>query len=94
MGYLNVSSLRKKSPLTKELMKDKRDIQFLSEVKTDETFPSYQFEIGGYKMSLKDRNKFGGTTMFYKNENVPCRILNADDYFRSSHRRCSLRKYV
>ena len=39
MDHLNVSSLRKKFTLIEELMKDKTDAQFLSEVKIDEIFP-------------------------------------------------------
>ena len=82
MGHLNVNSLRKKFPLINELMKHKIDIQFLSEMETDETFPSHLFENGGYRMSHKYRNKLDGRTMFYKNYNIPCRILNTENYLK------------
>ena len=82
MGHLNVNSLRKKFPLINDLMKHKIDIQFLSEMKTDETFPSHLFENGGYGMSHKYRNKLDGRTMFYKNYNIPCRILNTENYLK------------
>ena len=38
----------------------------------------FQFEIEGYKDFCKDSNNRGGGTIFYINENIPCRKLNSN----------------
>ena len=74
IGHLNVNLLRNNFPSMEELLKGDFDILILSETKIHK-----KFEIGGYRMFRKDRIEFGGGIMFYVNENIPCRILNADD---------------
>ena len=75
LGNLNVNSLRNKFLASKELIKDKIDICLLSETKLNDTFPTAQFQIEGYKIFRKDRNKYGGGIMFYINANIPLRKL-------------------
>ena len=76
IGHLNVNSLRNKYLATNELIKDKIDICLLSETKLNDSFPTAQFQIKGYKIFRKDRNKYGGGIMFYINENIPSRKLD------------------
>ena len=59
------------------MIKSKLDIFLVSETKIDQSFPNQQFSIDGYKISRRDRNRFGGGILFYVNENMPCRELTA-----------------
>ena len=68
IGHLNVNSLRNKIIAVEELVRDKVDICLFSETKLDETFPSQQFKIHGYKMCPRDRSKHGGGVLRYFNE--------------------------
>ena len=65
-GYLNVNSIRNKITF---------DIFLISETKIDDSFPSAQFQIEGYKSFRKDRDAFGGGLLFYVNEKLNCRSL-------------------
>ena len=48
----------------------------ISETKVDESFPNQQFNVNGYKMFRKDRDRFGGGLMFYVNEQIPSKVLS------------------
>ena len=48
----------------------------LSESKLDSTFPMNQFHIFGFKVFMRDRNRFGSGLILYINENIPYRPLN------------------
>ena len=78
LGHLNVNYLWNKIESVEELMRNDIDISLLSETKLDETFPNQQFKISGYKMFRRDRNKHDGGIMFYINENIPCKTVNAE----------------
>ena len=45
-------------------MKGKDNIFLIHKTKPDETFPSNQFAISGFKFIGKDRNKFGVELLF------------------------------
>ena len=60
MDHLNINSLRNKFELIIDLF-------FLSETKLDETLPSNQFQIEGYKNFRLDRNCYGGGVCMYVN---------------------------
>ena len=60
------------------MIKSKLDIFLISETKTDHSFPNQQFSIDGYKTYRRDRSNFGGSLIFYVNENIPCRQLTAE----------------
>ena len=49
------------------------DISLISKTKSDDSFPSAQFKIEGYKRFWIDRDAYGGGFLFYVNEN--CRSL-------------------
>ena len=54
----------------KELTTNKTDMCLISETKPDQTFPNQQFQIYGYQMLQKDRDKYGGGVLFYVRENI------------------------
>ena len=60
------------------MIKSKLDIFLVSKTKTDHTIPNQQFSIDGYKINRRDRNNFGGSLLFYMNENAPCRELTTE----------------
>ena len=59
IGHLNTNSIRNKFLDFKELVLSDTDICLISETKLDDSFPDQQFDVNGYKMFRKDRNKFG-----------------------------------
>ena len=75
MGHLNISSLRNKLELVKEVIFNNIDVFFLSETKVDETFPSNQFQIDGYKTFRLDRNCYGGGVCMYVNQDIAARSV-------------------
>ena len=79
IDHLNVNSLRNKFDSIQLLIKEHIDICLLTETKLYNSFPNQQFHLNGYKLFLKDRNKFGGGIAFYVNEIIPCKILNTHD---------------
>ena len=75
LGHLNVNSIRNKIESLADLIYVTFDIFLISETKIDNSFPDQQFDINGYRMFRKDRDKFGGGILFYVNENLPCKCL-------------------
>ena len=69
-GHLNINSLRNKFLETTEmLMQNYLDIVFLSETKTDHSYPSAQFHIPDFKCHRADRNEHGGGLICYIRNN-------------------------
>ena len=56
MGHLNIISLQNKFKVIKKVFFNNIDAFFLSEAKLDETFPSNELQIEGYKNFKLDRN--------------------------------------
>ena len=56
MGHLNIISLQNKFKVIKNVFCNNIDVFFLSETKLDETFPSNELQIEGYKNFKLDRN--------------------------------------
>ena len=50
----------------------------ISETKVDESFPTQQFKINGYKMLRKDTDRFGGGLLFYVIEQIPSKVLSLE----------------
>ena len=67
IGHLNINSIRNKFGTLDNVVKA-FDIFLISESKLDNTFPINQFDIGGYKVFRRDRNRFGGGLTLYINE--------------------------
>ena len=71
----------KKLPVDSYL--SKTDV-FLSETKTDASFPDFQFFAEGFKMYPKDRTKNGEELLLYVNENLPGKINNSYKFKENS----------
>ena len=74
MKELNINSFRNKFVFVEDIIK-LFDVFLVSESKLDQTFPSNQFRINGYKIFRLDRNCFGDGSFLYINENIPCKPL-------------------
>ena len=61
------------------MIKGKVDIFLINEPKLDESFPSNQFAMSGYKFIRRDRNKFGGGIAFYITDQLPSRIIKIEN---------------
>ena len=72
IGHLNINSFRNK--FVGDTIK-LFDVFLVFESRLDNTFPSNQFRINGYKIFRLDRNRFGGGLILYINENIPCKPL-------------------
>ena len=76
IGNLNINSLRNKFESLKIIVKGNIDILILTETKLDDTFPSQQFAIEGYKIPFRlDKNGASGGVMIYVRGDIPCREL-------------------
>ena len=76
MVHLNINLLRNKFESIKKIICQNFDIFLVSETKLDESFPSNQFSISGYRMFRKDRNCFGGGLYIFVKENIASKQLN------------------
>ena len=70
-GHLNVNSVRNKFEAFEFLTKNKFDVFLVSKSKLDSSLPEAQFKIPGYRIFPQDRVKYGGSLMFYINQNIP-----------------------
>ena len=60
----------------KIIVKNKVHILILTETKLDESFPTAQFDIDGYKSPYRqDRNRNGGGVLIYVREDIPSKEL-------------------
>jgi len=70
--HLNVNSLQNKLEEVKILIDDfKAQVVFLTEIKTDSSYPNSQFKLEGYNMYRNDRAKGGGGVMAYFSSKLP-----------------------
>ena len=60
IGTLNINSLANKFEQLKEVIGTYLDVLIIVETKLDDSFPTAQFSIAGYKPFRLDRNNFGG----------------------------------
>ena len=80
IGHLNINSIRNKFDTLDNTVKT-FDIFLISESKLDNSFPTYQFTIGGCKVFRRDCNRCGGGLILYINENIPCKPLSNHPMF-------------
>ena len=72
MAHLNVNSIRNKIEDLKLLVAKNVDILVISETKLDESFPTSQFLIDGFKKPFRyDRNSNGGGILVYVRDKFP-----------------------
>ena len=77
IGNLNVASLPSKIDEIRTTVKGKIDILVLTETHLDESFPTEQFSIEGYKSPYRqDRNRFGGRILIYVRDDIPSKVLD------------------
>ena len=61
------------------MIKGKVYIFVINETKLDESFPSNQFAMPGYKFIRRDRNKFGGVIAFYITDQLPSQTIKIEN---------------
>ena len=77
IAHLNINFLESKFEPLKSIIKDNIDILFLSETKLDQSYPTVQFEINGYRSIRLDRDKHGGGILFFIRDDLPCKELKS-----------------
>ncbi len=78
IAHLNINSIRNKFCELKDLITTSSlDIVVISETKIDNTFPSSQFQIPGYKTPYReDRNAHGGGLLVYVKNSIKSKRSN------------------
>ena len=74
IGHLNINSIRNNFDTLDNIVKA-FDIFLISESKLDNNFSINQFAIGDYKVFRRARNRFGGGSILYINDNIQCKPL-------------------
>ena len=78
LAHLNINFLESKFEPLKSLIKENIDILLISETKLDDTFPSGQFLIEGYKKPIRlDRNNQGGGILFFIRDDLTGKELKS-----------------
>ena len=81
IAYLNINSIRNKFEQLELLVSKNIDILIVAETKLDDTFPTGQFLLPGFKVPFRlDRNKNGGGILAYIREEVPSKNLSEFNY--------------
>ena len=70
-AQLNINSLRNIFDSLVRMLHNNLDILFISETKIDSSFPTAQFQRGGYTTYSLDRNANGGGISLYIREDIP-----------------------
>ena len=81
IGNLNVASLPSRIDELRTAVIGRIDILVLTETHIDDSFPTAQFLIEGFKTPYRhDRNKNGGGIMIYVREDIPSKILEKHQF--------------
>ena len=81
IAYLNINSTRNKFEQLEFLVSKNVDVLIIAETKLDDTFPTGQFLLPGFKVPIRlDRNKNGGGILAYIREEVPSKDLSEFNY--------------
>ena len=76
IAYLNINSIRNKFEELKIIVKKNIDILIIADTKIDESFPTNQFKMDGYRTPYRYRtNENVGGLLIYINENIPSKEL-------------------
>ena len=89
---LNINSLRNKFDSLVRILHSNLDILLISETKIYSSFPTAQFQIGGYTTYRLDRNTNGGGIRLYIQEDIPSTLLNSDMSIESFSTEINIRK--
>ena len=75
IAYLNINSIRNKFEQLGFLVSKNVDVLIIAETKLDDTFPTGQFHLPGFKVPIRlDRNKNGGVFWHILGKRSPQRI--------------------
>ena len=81
VGHLNINTIENKIDSLKVLIPGNIDIMVISETKIDDSFPTSQFHMDGFRKPFRlDRNNFGGGLMIYVREDIPCNLLKKHSF--------------
>ena len=72
IGHLNINSFRNKYEIFAEFIEN-FNIFLISESKLDDTFPSEEFRISGFKIFRYDCNRYWGGLIIYVHEGISCK---------------------
>ena len=76
IAHLNISSIRNKFEILKEVVGNKIDVLLISETKLDNPFPLNQFILEGFTPPHRiDRTAHGGGLMLLVREDIPSKLL-------------------
>ena len=73
--HININSIRNKFDHLIAFIKGNVDVLMMSETKSDESFPSMQFNINEYNIFRSDRNAKGGSILMYVRDDIPCKLI-------------------
>ena len=88
----NTNSLCNKFDSLVRMLHNNLDILLISETKIDSSFPTAQFQIGGYTTYRLDRNANSGGILLYIREDIPSTLLNSDMSIESFSIEINIRK--
>ena len=75
VGLLNVNSIASKFDAIKAIIPGSIDVMVFCETKLDDSYPTAQFVIDGFKKPFRlDRNSNGGEILIYVRSDIPCSL--------------------
>ena len=74
LSYLNINSIRKNFDDLKLIVNENVDILCIAETKIDESFPTAQFLLPGYKPYRLDTSDKQGGLLIYVKAHLPSRL--------------------
>ena len=78
-GHLNINSVRNKFELLAHQIKDNKDILIISQRRLDESFPTSQFFINGFRSFHRlDRNCNCAGILLCIREDIPSKLLSIE----------------
>ena len=82
IGHLNINSIRNKFDTLSYTIENNIDILLISETKLDDSYPSAQFSLNGFKEPYRyDRNSRGGGLLLYVRDDIPSKNLRIKSIF-------------
>ena len=69
-----INAVQNKFDALSLIVRNNEDILMISEIKLDDSFPTAQFLLHGYRL---DRNLNGGRILLYVRKDIPSRLLNS-----------------
>ena len=92
IAQLNVNSLRNKLESLVKMLRNSQDILLISETKTDSSFSTALFQIGGYITYGLDRNVNSGGILLYIREDIPSTLMNTYMFIGSFYIEMNIKK--